>query len=246
MGVANKRSIAWAVAQKLSEAGAQVMLTYQDERLGENVTALAEGLENGSSCQCDLTSQEDIDRAFAEVDNKFGGLDILVHSVAFALREDLEGGFLDTKQEGFTVAHNVSVYTLVSAARAAKPLMEKRNGGSIMAMTYHGSERVIPNYNVMGVAKASLEASIRYLAADLGESNIRVNGISPGPISTLAARAIGGFTQMLQHVREKAPLRRNTDPEEVGDTALFLASDLSRGITGEIIYVDGGYHIMGM
>jgi enoyl-[acyl-carrier protein] reductase I len=245
LGVANKRSIAWAVAQRLAEAGARLMLTYQDERLEDSVLPLAESLEGCLACPCDLTNEEAVGMAFDRVEKEFGGLDVLVHSVAYALREDLEGSFSNTGAEGFQIAHNVSAYTLVLAARAAKPLMQKKAGGSIMAMTYHGSHKVIPNYNVMGVAKASLEASIRYLAAEFGQFNIRVNGLSPGPISTLAARGISGFTTMLKEFRERAPLGRATDPEEVADTALFMASDLSRGITGEILYIDGGYHIMG-
>lgn len=246
LGVANKRSIAWAVAQRFAEAGARILLTYQDERLKEKVLPLAETLEGCLTCECDLTKEADIAATFDRVEKEFGRLDTLVHAVAFALREDLEGKFSDTSAEGFGVAHNVSAYTLVSASRAAKPIMEKNGGGSIMTMTYHGSERVVPNYNVMGVAKASLEASVRYLAAEFGPSNIRVNGLSPGPISTLAARGIAGFTSMLKEFREKAPLRRSIEPEEVADTALFMASDLSRGITGEVLYIDGGYHIMGM
>jgi enoyl-[acyl-carrier protein] reductase I len=245
-GVANKRSIAWAVAKKFSQAGAKVIITYQDDRLEGNVVPLAAELGECRTVRCDLTKQEDIDATFKMVADEFGGLDILVHSVAYALREELDGRFSDTSAEGFQIAHNVSSYTLTAAVRGGRALLEKRGGGSIMAMTYYGAERVIQNYNIMGVAKASLEASVRYLAADLGPSNIRVNALSPGPLNTLAARGIAGFTTMLQHIRDRAPLRRNTELEEVADAALFLASDLSRGITGEIIYVDGGYHILGM
>lgn len=246
LGVANKRSIAWAIAQRLHEAGARLAVTYQDDRLLDKVQPLVDSLPGSLLLQCDLTRPEEIEATFGKLDAEFGGLDILVHSVAFALREELEGRFSDTSPEGFRIAHEVSSYTLTSAARAARPLMEKKGGGSILAMTYYGSERVIPHYNVMGVAKASLEASIRYLAADLGVNNIRVNGLSPGPINTLAARGIAGFPKMLKYVAEHAPLRRNTDLEEVADTALFMASDLARGITGEILYIDGGYHIIGM
>jgi enoyl-[acyl-carrier protein] reductase I len=246
LGVANKRSIAWAVAEKFSAAGASLFLTYQDERLEDKVLPLAESLPHCRTSRVDLTKAEDIERMYSEIESAYQGLDVLVHSVAYALREDLEGRFLDTSSEGFATAQNVSAYTLVSASRGAVPLMTKRGGGSIMAMTYHGSERVIPNYNVMGVAKASLEASIRYLAADLGRENIRVNGLSPGPINTLAARGISGFTTMLKEFRDRTPLGRVTEPEEVADTALFMASDMARGITGEILYIDGGFHIVAM
>lgn len=246
LGVANKRSIAWAVAQRFHEAGARLAITYQDERLRDRVEPLAEELPNSLLLQCDLTQQDQIDATFNRIGSEFEGLDILVHSVAFALKEELEGRYSDTSAEGFQVAHNVSSYTLTSAARAARPLMEKKGGGSILAMTYYGSTRVIPHYNVMGVAKASLEASIRYLASDLGEFNIRVNGLSPGPLNTLAARGITGFPKMLKYVAEHSPLKRNTELEEVADTAMFMASDLARGITGEIVHIDGGYHIVGM
>jgi len=245
-GVANSRSIAWGVARKLSAAGANLFLTYQNERLAGKVIPLAEELERCKTCRCDLTIPEEVENAFTLLDKEFGGLDVLVHSVAYAEREDLEGRYSDTSEKGFQVAHNVSSYTLTRAARAARPLMEKRGGGSIMTMTYHGSQHVIPHYNVMGVAKASLEASIRYLAADLGEFNIRVNGLSPGPLNTLAARGIARFPVMLGHAKERSPMKRNVELDEVGDAALFFASDLSRAITGEILYVDCGCHIMGM
>ena len=245
-GVANKWSIAWGVAARFAEAGAKLVVTYQDERLKEKVLPLTDTLSDCLTCRCDLTVPEDVDRTFALVEKECGRLDTVVHSVAYALRADLEGRFSDTGAEGFGTAHAVSAYTLVAAARGGRALLEKSGGGSLLAMTYYGSEKVIPNYNVMGVAKASLEATIRYLAADLGPANIRVNGLSPGPISTLAARGIGGFTSMLQHVREKSPLRSNVEPEDVGDAALFLASDLAKRITGEVIHIDSGYHIMGM
>jgi enoyl-[acyl-carrier protein] reductase I len=245
LGVANKRSIAWAVARRFTEAGARVLITYQDDRLLDKVLPLAESVEGCLTCRCDLTDEADIAAAFGKVEKEFGRLDILTHSVAYALRQDLEGKFSETSAEGFGVAQNVSAYTLISSARAAKPIMEKNGGGSIMAMTYHGSERVIPNYNVMGVAKASLEASIRYLAAEFGDANIRVNGLSPGPISTLAARGISNFTTLLKEFAKRNAFHRTTDVEEVADTAVFMGSDLSRGITGEVLYIDGGYHIMG-
>lgn len=245
-GVANRWSIAWAVAKRMAEAGAEVLMTYQDDRFAEKVLAMAGEVPNCSARKCDLTKLEDVNSIYNGIEDDWGGMDILVHSVAYALREDLDGRFSDTQAEGFRIAHEVSAYTLVAAARGARELMERRGGGSIMAMSYHGSERVIPNYNIMGVAKASLEACVRYLAADLGPSSIRVNALSPGPISTSAARGIAGFTSMLQYARDRAPMRRNTDTEEVADAALFLASDLSRGITGEVIHVDCGYHITGL
>ncbi|MEE9218605.1 MAG: enoyl-ACP reductase [Acidobacteriota bacterium] len=246
LGVANKRSIAWAISQALANAGATLAFTYQGERLEENVRELAATVRSPLVLSCDVSRDEEIDRLFETVDKQFGGLDILVHCIAFAQRADLEAGYLSTSREGFRIAHDVSAYSLVSLARGAAPLMEKRGAGAILALTYLGSERVIPKYNVMGVAKAALESSIRYLANDLGPRNVRVNGISSGPISTLSARGIPGFTKMLQYVREKAPLQRNTDPAEVGDAGLFLCSPMARGITGEVLYVDCGYHIMGM
>ncbi len=245
-GVANRWSIAWAVAKRLVEAGAKVLMTYQDDRFADKVLALAGEVPNCQALRCDLTKPEDVDSIFFGIEEEWGGLDILVHSVAFALREDLDGRYSDTSAEGFRIAHEISSYTLLAAARGARALMEKRGGGSIMAMTYYGSEKVFTNYNIMGVAKASLEANVRYLAADLGPDGIRVNALSPGPVSTSAARGIAGFTSILQYAKDRAPLRRNTDTEEVADAALFLASDLSRGITGEVIYVDCGYHITGM
>ena len=244
VGVANKRSIAWSIAETLHREGARLAFNYQGERLEENVRSLAADLPGSVVHPCDVTKEDEIDGLFAKVKQEFGRLDVLVHCVAFARKEDLEGEFLATTRDGFRLALEVSAYSLTALARAAAPLME--GGGSIVALTYLGAEKVVPGYNVMGVAKAALEASVRYLAHDLGKRNIRVNGISSGPISTLAARGVPGFTRMLQIVRERSPLPRNTEPAEVGDTALFLCSALSRGITGEVIFVDNGYHIMGM
>ncbi len=246
LGVANKRSIAWSISQALADAGATLAFTYQGERLEENVRELAGSVKSPLVVPCDVSKDEEIDSLFETVGRELGGLDILVHCIAFAQRQDLEGEYVATTRDGFRIAQDVSAYSLVALARGAMPLMVKRGGGAIVALTYLGSERVIPKYNVMGAAKASLEASIRYLANDLGPRNIRVNGISAGPISTLAARGIPGFTKMLEYVRDKAPLRRNTDPAEVGDAALFLCSPMGRGVTGEILFVDCGYHILGM
>jgi enoyl-[acyl-carrier protein] reductase I len=244
VGVANKRSIAWAIAQALAGAGMRLAFTYQGERLRENVQELAATLPGALLYPCDVTSDAEIGAVFTALSHEFGALDTLVHSVAFAQKEDLEGEFVATSRDGFKLAHDISAYSLVALARAARPLLEKSGQASVIAMTYYGSEKVAGNYNVMGVAKAALEASVRYLAADLGPRGIRVNAISAGPVNTLAARGIKGFTSILQHHAEKAPLRRNVELREVGDTALFLASRLSSGITGEVIFVDGGYHIM--
>src|SRR5262245_7668648 len=244
VGVANKRSIAWSIAESLHRQGARLAFNYQGERLEENVRSLAGELQGSIVHPCDVTKEDEIDALFARVKEEFGRLDVLVHCVAFARKEDLDGAFIATTRDGFTMALDISAYSLTALARGAAALME--GGGSIIALTYLGSEKAVPGYNVMGVAKAALESSIRYLACDLGKQNIRVNGISSGPISTLAARGVPGFTKMLQIVRERSPLPRNTEPAEVGDTALFLASSLSRGITGEVIFVDNGYHIMGM
>ncbi len=243
-GVANKRSIAWAIAQSLASQGAQIAFTFQGERIEKNVRDLADTLEGSQVLPCDVTNDDEIKAVFDELKNSFGQIDILVHCVAFAKKEDLETDFVSTSRDGFHLAHDISAYSLTAISKHAVPLMTE--GGSIVALTYLGSVAVVPRYNVMGVAKAALEASIRYLASDLGAKNIRVNGISAGPINTLAARGISGFTEMLKVVREKAPLKRNTEASEVGDTALFLASNLSRGITGNILYVDSGYSIMGM
>jgi enoyl-[acyl-carrier protein] reductase I len=244
VGVANKRSIAWAIAEALHREGARLAFNYQGERLKENVEGLAAGLAGSLVFPCDVTKDAEIDALFADVKGAFGRLDILVHCVAFAKKEDLEAGFLTTSRDGFALALDVSAYSLTALAQRAAPLME--GGGAIVALTYLGSERVVPKYNVMGVAKAALEASVRYLAYDLGKQNIRVNGISAGPINTLAARGISGFSSILQHVRDKSPLPRNTEPAEVGDVALFLCSDLARGVTGEVLFVDNGFHIMGI
>lgn len=243
-GVANKRSIAWAIAQSLAREGARLAFTYQGERLEENVKELAGTLDGSVIVPCDVTKDADIEAAFNTIKKSFNQVDIIVHCVAFAKKEDLEADFVSTSRDGYHLAQDISSFSLTAIAKAAAPMMT--NGGSIVALTYLGSEKVVPKYNVMGVAKAALEASIRYLAYDLGPKNIRVNGISAGPINTLAARGIAGFTKMLDVVREKSPLKRNTEAAEVGDTALFLASDLSRGITGNILYVDSGYFIMGM
>ncbi len=244
-GVANKRSIAWAIAQAWHEAGAKIAFTYQGERLQKNVEDLVSTFgEDTPLYPCDVTRDEDIGQVFAQVGQDFGKLDILLHSVAFAPKEALEGEFVNTSREAFRVAHDVSAYSLVALARGAAPLMKA--GGSILAMTYHGSVKVVPHYNVMGVAKASLEASVRYLAYDLGPQKIRVNAISAGPVNTLAARGIAGFTHMLKHYEAQSPLKRNLEPPELGATGLFLASDMSTATTGQVIYVDCGYEIMGM
>ncbi len=244
-GVANKRSIAWAIAQAWVKAGAKLAFTYQGERLKENVEELAGAFGPDTLLvPCDVTRDEDIARVFSEVGQKFGKLHLLLHSVAFAPREALEGQFVDTTREAFRISHDVSAYSLVALARGAAPLMTE--GGSIIAMTYYGAEKVVPRYNVMGVAKASLEASTRYLAYDLGPKRIRVNCISAGPMNTLAARGIAGFTEMLKHYEAHAPLKRNVLPEELGATGTFLASDGAGAITGQVIYVDCGYQIMGM
>jgi enoyl-[acyl-carrier protein] reductase I len=244
-GVANKRSIAWAIAKAWAGAGARLIFNYQGERLKENVEELVgEFGENVPLFPCDVSSDEEIAKFFREVRGQTDRLDLLLHSVAFAPKEALEGEFVNTTREAFRTAHDISAYSLVALAREAAPLMT--NGGSILAMTYYGSEKVVPHYNVMGVAKASLEASTRYLAYDLGPKKIRVNCISAGPVNTLAARGISGFMSMLKHYQERAPLKRSCEPAELGATGVFLASDGAAGITGQIIYVDGGYQIMGM
>jgi enoyl-[acyl-carrier protein] reductase I len=244
-GVANKRSIAWAIAKAWHEAGARLAFTYQGERLKDKVADLVETFgEDTLLIPCDVTSDADIDNVFQQVGERFGKLDLLLHSVAFAPREALEGDFLETTREAFAVAHDVSAYSLVALARGAAPLMS--DGGSIVAMSYYGAAKVIPHYNVMGVAKAALEASTRYLAYSLGGKKIRVNCISAGPMNTLAARGIGGFSSMLKHYEEHAPLKRNVEPEELGHTGTFLASDGAAAITGQVIYVDCGYEVMGM
>jgi enoyl-[acyl-carrier protein] reductase I len=244
-GVANKRSIAWAIAQAWAKEGAKLAFTYQGERVKENVEELVETFGTDVPLiKCDVTKDDEIAAVFDEVGKRFGVLNLLLHSVAYAPKEALEGNFVDTSREAFRIALDVSAYSLVALARAAVPLM--KDGGSIIAMSYYGAEKVIPHYNVMGVAKAALEASARYLAYDLGPKKIRVNCISAGPVNTLAARGISGFTQMLKHYEEHSPLRRNVTPEELGATGVFLASDGSAAITGQVIYVDCGYQIMGM
>lgn len=245
-GVANKRSIAWAVAKALARDGARLALSYQGERLGENVRELAAELVDPLVLPLDVTSEMEIDTAFETIAHEFGGLDFMLHGAAFAPREELARPFVETSREGFRIALEVSAYSLVAMSRRAAPLMAARGGGSILTLTYLGSERVFTNYNVMGVAKAALESSVRYLAADLGPQNIRVNAISAGPIRTLAASGISGFSSILQVYREKAPLRRNVDLEEVGETGRFLLGPESSAITGEIVMVDGGFHAMGI
>jgi enoyl-[acyl-carrier protein] reductase I len=245
-GVANKRSIAWAIAQALAREGMQLAFTYQGDRLKESVEELTSKMEGSVLCPCDVTVDAEIDAVFRTMENKFGKLDALVHSVAFAPREDMENEFVKTTRAGFKMAHDISAYSLVGLTRAAMPLMEKAGGGSVLAMTYYGAEKAVEGYNVMGVAKASLEATVRYLATNLGPKNIRVNAISAGPVNTLAARGVKGFTGMLHHHAEKAPLRRNVDLEEIGNAALFLLSPMSSGITGEVMFVDAGYNIIGL
>ncbi len=243
-GVANKRSIAWACAAACAERGAKMAFTYQGERLKENVEELAGGLNDSLVVPCDVTDQASVDAAFEAVKQKYGRLDFVVHSIAFAPKEALEGEFVATTREAFRTALEISAFSLTQVARAASPLMT--DGGSIVTMSYYGAEKVVSNYNVMGVAKAALEASTRYLAADLGKNNIRVNAISAGPINTLSARGVKNMGSMLTYVAEKAPLKRNVQASEVGNAALFLVSDLASGITGETIYVDCGYNIMGI
>jgi enoyl-[acyl-carrier protein] reductase I len=244
-GVANKRSIAWATAQALHEAGARLAFTYQGDRLKDNVAGLTKTeMPDSPLLPCDVTKQAEVEETFARVGAEFGKLDFLIHSIAFAPREALEGEYLKTDREAFLTALEISAYSLTQLARAAAPLMA--DGGSIVTMSFHGAEKVYQGYNVMGVAKAALESSVRYLAADLGPRNIRVNAISAGPIQTLSARGVSGLTTMLKHHAERAPLQRNVEPREVGDTALFLCSPLSSGITGATIYVDCGYNIMGL
>ena len=242
-GVANKRSIAWSIAQGLHEAGARLAITYQNERLEQEAKDLILSLPGAEGFMCDVSKDEEIDRLFAQLKDKYGKLDIVVHSVAYAPAEELRGEFINTTREGFRIAHDVSVYSLIAVSRAAAPLMT--DGGSIMTMTYYGAARVVPKYNVMAVAKAALECTVRYLASDLGPKKIRVNAISAGPIKTLAARGISGLGEMLKSHAERSPLKRNVEVKEVGDTGVFLASDASSGITGETIYVDCGYNIMG-
>ena len=244
LGVANKRSIAWGIAQSAAEQGAQLAFSYQGDRLKENVEELANTLKNSLIYPCDVTDEAQVNALFANIDKQWGGLDFVAHCVAYAKAEDISGTYAQTKLDGFNVALDVSAYSFTLIAHKATPLMEKRGGGSMVTLTYLGANRVMPNYNVMGVAKAALEAGVRYLANDLGPKNIRVNAISAGPVQTLAARGIAGFVDMYKAAKEKSPLRRNTEPAEVGDTAAFLFSGLSRGITGQVIYVDSGYNIL--
>ncbi|MCM2257297.1 MAG: enoyl-ACP reductase [Vicinamibacteria bacterium] len=246
LGVANKRSIAWGIAQSVAREGAQLALTYQGDRLKENVEELAQGLQNPLLLPCDVSRDEDMDALGASLQKEWGGLDFVVHSVAYALREELDGEYANTSREGYRLAQDISSYSLTALCRRTVPLMEARGGGSVVALSYLGGERVVPHYNVMGVAKAALEMSVRYLAADLGPKAIRVNAISAGPIKTLAASGVHGLSKMLEYHRNHAPLRKNTEQAEVGDTALYLVSPLSRGVTGEVIHVDGGFHVMGM
>ena len=243
-GVANERSIAWGIAQAMHEHGARFIFTYAGEPFEKRVRPLAEQLDAEAVLPCDVARDEDIDRTFAEVGERWDGLDVLVHSVAFASRDDLEGRFIDTPRANFATALDVSVYSLVAIARRAEPLLAARRG-NIVAMTYYGAQRVVPHYNVMGVAKAALESAVRYLAADLGPRGIRVNAISAGPIKTLAASGIRGFKHILAAVEERTPLRRNVTQEDVGRSALFLYSDLAGAVTGEVLYVDAGYNILG-
>jgi enoyl-[acyl-carrier protein] reductase I len=243
VGVANKHSIAWAIAQSAAGQGAQLFFNYQNERLKENVEELVATLPGSKAFPCDAGDDAQIDSLMNHVGKEAGKLDFLIHSIAFAPREELTGQFVNTTRKGFATALDVSAYSLVALTRAALPLMTE--GGSVVTLTYLGAERVVPHYNVMGVAKAALEAAVRYLAHDLGPRNIRVNAISAGPIKTLAARGVSGISKMVDHHKDFAPLRRATEQGEVGDTALFLISPLGRGITGEVIFVDGGYNILG-
>jgi enoyl-[acyl-carrier protein] reductase I len=244
LGVANKRSIAWGIAQAATREGARLALTFQGERLEENVRELSAALASPLILPCDVSRDEDLDALAESLQREWGGLDFVVHSVAYALREELDGAFLDTSREGYRIAQDVSSYSLTAVARRMAPLMAE--GGSIVTLSYLGGERVVPHYNVMGVAKAALEMSVRYLANDLGPRGIRVNAISAGPIKTLAAAGVHGLSKMLEYHRTHAPLRKNTEQDEVGDAALFLVSRLSRGVTGEVIHVDGGFHVMAM
>ena len=242
-GLANKRSLAWGIAQKLHQAGATLAICYQNERLGLEAKSLIDELPGASGFQCDVTNDAEIEILFAALRQRFGKLDILVHAVAFAPPEELRGEFIHCSREGFRIALDVSVYSLIAVSRAAAPLMTE--GGSIITLTFYAAEKVVPHYNVMAVAKAGLESSVRYLAANLGPKNIRVNAISAGPIKTLAARGVGDLSEMIRSHAERAPLHRNVDQLEVGGAALFLASSLSSAVTGEILYVDCGYNIMG-
>lgn len=246
VGIANKRSIAWAIARAAQAAGARLAVTYQGERLEENVRELAADLVDPLILPCDVTDDGQIANVFGAIDREMGGLDFLVHGAAYAPREELSAPFVQTTREGFRLSLDISAYSLIALARGALPLMERRGGGSILTLTYLGSERVFQNYNVMGVAKAALEAAVRYLAADLGPKGIRVNAISAGPIKTLAASGISGFSAILQHYRDRAPLRRTVETAEVADAAMFLLGPAGRAVTAEVLMVDAGYHATGM
>ena len=247
LGVANKRSIAWAIARRLVDEGAQLAFTFQGERIEKSVRDLAATVSSPLVTECDVRSDEDVARVVREAGETFGGeLDLLVHSVAFAAAEDLEGRFTDTPRDRFWMALDISAYSLVAVAREAEPLFEAAGGGSIVTMTYLGGERAVPHYNVMGVAKATLDSSVKYLAWDLGQKNVRVNAISAGPVRTLAARSIAGFPTMEAIVEERAPLHRHVDADDVGAAAAYLLSDDARNVTGTTLYVDSGYHAMGM
>ena len=247
LGVANRRSIAWGIARRLADEGAQLAFTFQGERIEKSVRDLAESVGSPLVTECDVRSPEAVERVFAEVGETWGGeLDLLVHSVAYAAAEDLEGRFIDTPSDRFWMALDVSAYSLVASARAAEPLLEAAGGGAIVTMTYLGGERAVPHYNVMGVAKAALDASVRYLAWDLGGKNVRVNAISAGPVRTLAARSIAGFPTMEAIVEERAPLHRHIDADDVGAAAAYLLSEDARNVTGTTLYVDSGYHAIGM
>ena len=242
-GLANKRSIAWGIAQKLHEAGATLAICYQNERMKLEAEGLIDELPGARGFQCDVSNDDEIEAVFAALNEKYLRIDILVHAIAYAPAEDLRGEFINTSREGFRIAHDVSVYSLIAVSRGAVPLMTE--GGSIITLTYYAAEKVVPHYNVMALAKSSLESAVRYLAYELGQKNIRVNAISAGPIKTLAARGVGALGEMMKSHADRAPLHRNVDQLEVGGTALFLASDLSSAVTGEILYVDCGYNIMG-
>ena len=246
VGVANRRSISWGIAQALNAQGARLALTYPSERLEENVRELAEKLDNPLVVPCDVSNDEQIATLAETLDKEFGGLDFIVHGAAFAQAAELSNPFVETSREGFRIALDISAYSLIGLTRACLPLMEKRGGGSVVTLTFLGSDRVFPNYNVMGVAKAALESTVRYLAADLGQKNIRVNAVSAGPIKTLAAAGISGFSTILQVYRERTPLKRNVELSEVADAAVFLLSPASRAITGEVLMVDAGYHAIGV
>ncbi|WP_019376969.1 enoyl-ACP reductase FabI [Virgibacillus halodenitrificans] len=245
MGVASERSIAWGITKSLHNAGANLIFTYRQERSYQKLTKLLEkhDIQAELVVSCDVASDESVQQAFKEINEKIGVIHGVIHSVAFAKREELKGEYADTSRDGFLLAQEISAYSLVSITKAAKELMTE--GGSIVTQTYLGAERVIQNYNVMGVAKASLEASVRYLAEDMGKYNIRVNAVSAGPIRTLSAKGVSGFNEKMSIIEEKAPLRRNVDQDQVGDATLFFMSELSRGITGEVLHVDSGYHIIG-